>query len=84
MSPQQKKPKKVKVTYTEEETRDGYRLNGIVMLTLVFTVLPITVIALVAGVTAGMSVVIGALVGGVVTFFVKRELEHRYRLKHPG
>lgn len=69
---------------TEEENREGFKLNGIVMLVLVFSVLNILWIASVAGANPTTALIVAVLIGGVITFNVKRYLEARYREKFPG
>ena len=57
---------------------------GIVMLVLVFSVLNVLWIAAVAGASPTTALIVAVLIGGVITFNVKRYLEARYREKFPG
>ena len=68
---------------TEEETRDGYRLNGQVMLVGVFGTMVPLLIALALGVKPLVAVICGIVIGGVLAINVRRVLERKFREKHP-
>jgi hypothetical protein len=69
--------------YSEEERREGYRLNGIVTLTAIASVLVVSLILAVAGLNAGIALFIAVVFTAVLTFNVKRILERRFREKFP-
>lgn len=79
------KPKMVRQREpTDEERAAGLRLNGIVMLVLVFSVLNLSWILSAAGLSPISAIIAAVLAGGIITLAVKRYLEQRYRERFPG
>jgi len=78
------KPKKVLLPEpTQEQIDAGHRLYGVVMLVLIFSILLITLIGVAAGLQASLAILLAAVVGGALTWNLKRFLEQRYREKYP-
>jgi len=78
------KPKKVLLPEPSQEQKDaGHRLYGTVMLVLIFSILLITLIGVASGLQPSLAILIAAVVGGALTFNLKRHLEARYREKFP-
>jgi hypothetical protein len=68
---------------TADESRDGYQLNGKVMVVGVFgTMIPL-LIALIIGVKPLPAVLCAIVIGGVLAFNVRRVLERQFREKYP-